>query len=196
MEFTAIILAAGEGRRAHGFKPLFPLKENVTVVEYVIKTALTVCSEVRIVGGAQFKRLSQYLNERNPGIRLIHNRKWRRGGMFSSVLMGIVDVEGAAFVHPVDVVGAGADVYLSLSDAFSGDRYAVYRPTYSGRSGHPILLAGKTVEWIRKTPQHHSLREVLKPLEKRDVEVENELILQDFNTAEEFETLKKRMGVG
>ena len=87
-ELAAIILAAGAGRRAGGFKPLWPLGDGA-VIDAVIRAAQAVCGRIRVVGGAEYDRLERHLTQHHPGVELVRNRDWDRGGMFSSVRIGV-----------------------------------------------------------------------------------------------------------
>ena len=180
------------GRRAHGYKPLFRLN-NTTVVEHVMHEALSVCSQVRIVGGSHFDQLSNHLQIIDARIKLINNKDWLKGGMFSSVQAGLNACTGPALIHPVDIPGSGSEIYHKLVQVFAGERYGVYRPIYNGQAGHPVLISAATVRLVQQASPDKTLRKVLSPLQKRDVEVDDELILLDFNTLEEFETLKQKI---
>ena len=80
--FAAIIPAAGQGRRAGGYKPLWKLGSGA-VVDMIIEAAAVVCTEIRLVGGACFEELSRHVRDRHPDIILMENRRWADGGMFS-----------------------------------------------------------------------------------------------------------------
>jgi CTP:molybdopterin cytidylyltransferase MocA len=113
--------------------------------------------------------------------------------MFSSVQCGLARLDCPTFIHPADIPGAGADVYQKLVSAFENYQAAVFRPVYDNRPGHPVLLSSLTVGMVQKAAPDTNLKAVLMPLKKCNVTVENDLILYDFNTLEEFEALKARM---
>jgi len=190
--YACIILAAGEGRRAGGYKPLMPLGEG-TVVDRVIAAASTI-ADVRVVGGHGFERLEQHLARRWPGVTVVRNERWERG-MFSSVQAGLEGVETAAFVHPADVPGPGAEIYRALAEAYERDPRDVVRPTFGGRRGHPILLSSAAVQAVQEADPEDTLREALDPLLSADVAVVDDLVLYDFDTLEEFAALRVRLGV-
>ena len=107
MDFVAVILAAGEGRRAGGYKPLWALGD-ATVIDRVVEAAGAVAARVRVVGGACYGELASHMTDRWPGVELVENRGWKEGGMFSSVRLGLAGIDSPVFVHPCDIPGPGA----------------------------------------------------------------------------------------
>jgi molybdenum cofactor cytidylyltransferase len=190
--FTCIILAAGEGRRAGGYKPLMPLGAGA-VVDRVIAAAAKI-ADVRVVGGHGFERLESHLKRCWPAVTVVHNKLWERG-MFSSVQTGLAGVSGAAFIHPADVPGPGSEIYAALAEAYERDPRDVVRPTFGGRRGHPVLLSSTAVRAVQEAGPEATLREVLAPLECAEVPVEDDLVLFDFDTLEELAALRARLGV-
>jgi molybdenum cofactor cytidylyltransferase len=192
--YTCIILAAGEGRRAGGYKPLMPLGEG-TVVDRVIAAAAGFAGDVRVVGGSEFARLEAHLARRWPGTTVVRNERWERG-MFSSVQVGLAGVAGAAFVHPADVPGPGPEIYRALVAAFERDPRDVMRPAFGGRRGHPILLSPLAVQAVQDAEPGATLRDVLAPLSGTDVATDDDLVLYDFDTLDELAALRERLARG
>jgi len=189
---TAVILAAGAGRRFGRYKPLVTIGD-LTVIERVIGVASAVCPRIRIVGGASFAELEAHLGERFEQVELVRNEGWETGGMFSSVQLGLDGVEGAAFVHPADIPGPGPAVYRALVAELDAHRSAVLRPVHGGRPGHPVLLGAETVAAVRAARSDSTLREVLAERPRRDVAVDDELVLVDFDTPEDFAALARKL---
>lgn len=191
VSFTCVILAAGEGRRAGGYKPLMPLGRGV-VVDRVIAAAKAVAAEIRVVGGFSFEQLAEHIAARWPGVTLVRNTEWKRG-MFSSVQEGLAGVVNSAFVHPADIPGPGEGVYQALAEASALKPCMVLRPACGGRSGHPVLLSPAAVRAVQDADPSSNLREVLASLPCFDVEVNDELVLHDFDTIAEFAALRARL---
>jgi CTP:molybdopterin cytidylyltransferase MocA len=189
---AAIVLAAGAGRRAGGFKPLLPLGDGL-VIDAVLDAARSVCAQVRVVGGAELERLARHLDQHHPRVELAHNSDWDRGGMFSSVQLGAAGLRVPTFVHPCDVPGAGADVYQRLARAFRPGVGQVVRPVHAGRGGHPVLLAPEVLDAVRRAPASATLREVLAGRRRRDVELADDLACVDFDTRAEYLSLVERL---
>ncbi|MCP4674907.1 MAG: NTP transferase domain-containing protein [Deltaproteobacteria bacterium] len=187
--FIAVILAAGEGRRAGGYKPLWPMG-NQLVIDHVIEAASSTCSEIRVVGGACFNELESHLKTRRPEVKRVRNQNWKEGGMFSSVQAGLAGCEVPVFIHPADIPLAGASTYCALASAFAGHSADFYRPIYNERGGHPVLLAPVAVRRAIDADPAANLREVLRACIRLDVPMENELILRDIDFVEDYEELK------
>ncbi len=187
-EFTAVILAAGRGRRLGAYKPLLQFG-NARVIDRVIHTAQRECGTVIVIGGYEFGRLSDHLRQMHPDIRVLFNASWEQG-MFTSIQTGIAQVAGPSFVHPADIPGVSAVAYSDLAAAYRHTGADIYRPRYRGKSGHPILLAETAIAAVACAKHDTTLREVQKGLTILDVEVSDQWICRDFDTREEFETMK------
>lgn len=191
---TALILAAGCGQRAGGYKPLWRIGDRA-VVDWVIESAAPVCSTIRVVGGFAFDRLFAHLDARDSDkVELIENHNWK-AGMFSSVQLGLNGLNTPVFIHPVDIAGVSALVYRMLAravDRFQND--LVFRPTYKGRVGHPILLMPQAARMVQQADPDSNLRNVLRCVSpQRVISVQDELILYDFDTPAEFRELETRI---
>lgn len=192
--YTALILAAGCGRRAGGYKPLWRIAESA-VIDLVIRSAASVCSRIRVVGGYEFQRLKAHLDRFGwDQIELRENTNWT-AGMFSSIQIGLICLDTPVFIHPADVAGVTAMVYQKLASAATRSHDdLVFRPAYQGRAGHPVLLMPKAVTIVREAPSSGNLRDILKRVTpRRDVPVDDEFVLWDFDTQEKFEELEKRI---
>ena len=190
MVFKTVILAAGQGLRAGGYKPLWKLGEGA-VIDRVIEAASSVSDEIRVVGGAFFEKLKVHMKSNHPGVTLLENRSWKEG-MFTSVQVGMEGLDCPVFVHPADIPGPGMKVYSALRRALEHDAQDidVIRPAFNDRPGHPILLNINAVRRAQRAPASTTLRDVLRPLRRLDLPVDDELILQDFDTLEDFQKLK------
>ncbi|MCP4606086.1 MAG: NTP transferase domain-containing protein [Proteobacteria bacterium] len=190
MDFTAVIPAAGQGRRAGGYKPLWPLREEL-VIDRIINTSQTVCNKVRVIGGPNFEELSRHIRAHHPEVVLLYNSMWKESNMFVSILTGLRDTTGPVFIHPSDIPGPGSEVYRTLAAALEKNPHEVLRPTFKGRAGHPILLSEETVQTIQQAPPESNLRAELAVRNKTDIAVNDALILHDFDTKEDFDALLK-----
>ena len=100
-----------------------------------------------------------------------------------------------AFVHPADIFGVSAGVYATLA-AQVRDLHSlpVVRPRFGQRSGHPILLMPSAVKAVREAYGDTNLQEILNGFHpKHDIQVDDEFILEDFDTADEFRELGERI---
>ncbi|MCK9460478.1 MAG: NTP transferase domain-containing protein [Proteobacteria bacterium] len=193
-KYFCIILAAGEGRRAGGYKPLMELGEGL-VIDRVVDAASEVAGEIRVVGGCEFARLEAHLARRWPHAVAVRNARWERG-MFSSARAGLEGVAGAAFIHPADVPGPSRAIYRALAAAYEAEPRDVLRPAFGGRRGHPVLLSPAAVRAVLSAGPEATLREVLAPLSSAEVAAGDDLVLYDFDTLDELEILRRRLARG
>ena len=163
------------------------------MIDTVIRSAASVCAEIRVVGGASFAALELHLAAQHPDVLLINNANWRAGGMFSSIRAGVADLEGPFLVHPCDIPGAGPEVYRTLLAARQPQGDEVVRPVHGGRGGHPVLLPATLIPEILTAPADATLRDLLAGRPRIDVPVETDLVHVDFDTPAEYELLKARL---
>ena len=190
IQFASVVLAAGEGRRAGGYKPLFSFDKEVRFIDNIIRSAGAVCAEVRVVGGACFSRLEDHVSSSYPDVTLIRNTRWKSGGMFSSVQKGLDGVDLPCFIHPADIPGPSAAVYRALADKWKICKADVLRPTFNGVSGHPILVSEETVGDILRASPSSVLREILREKPRLDVPVSEQAVLKDYDTRDDLRGLE------
>lgn len=198
-DFSGVILAAGEGRRAGGNKLLWPLGDG-TVIDTAIEAQATICEKIRVVTGAYYEELKEHISSRHPEVEVVLNERWKSGGMFSSVQLGLLGVSTAAFVQLGDIPGATPDVYRALKSSYMNDQSVDYvKPMFENRGGHPILLSKETVRVVIKADPESNMRAVLANLARTLVPVDEPLIVRDIDTEKqylEFKSIFKKKTVG
>lgn len=167
----AVILAAGESTRMGTDKALLPWPPTSpgapptgqTFLSAAIQ-ALSPFSEMMIVvAGNNEPELAPivYAN----GASLVRNPAPDRG-QFSSLQVGLQEVmnhgRDAAMVTLVDRPPANAATLQALCSAFAAGANAKWAviPEYSGKHGHPILLAREMIEAFLKAPATASARDI------------------------------------
>lgn len=134
------ILAAGEGRRFGGSKPLAVL-EGETLVTTACRTALASgLSPVVCIVGADAAAVTAALP---GGVGAVHNAEWREG--IASSLRAVVEALSA---HPevtavciglADQPRVGPDAYRRLAAAHAAGA-VLAAATYGGRRRNPVLV--------------------------------------------------------
>ncbi|MDC7223464.1 MAG: nucleotidyltransferase family protein [Spirochaetales bacterium] len=184
---TALITAAGYSRRAGTFKPLLPLGSR-TVIEQTIAGFLSTCSSIVVVGGHNFELLRRYFEE-SPFIQglegkitLVYNENYPRG-MFTSVQAGAAFLgEEPFFFTPADIPAVRKETVEILARQ-EGD---VVLPSFNRKSGHPVRLSGKVKEAILQASPEETLRDVLNKYEKNYVSLQDEAVLRDLDSPEDY----------
>lgn len=187
---TAVIVAAGYSSRAQAFKPLLPLGGK-TVIEHTISSFETTCSEIIVVGGHKYTGLkeyiekSDYLNRLDVKIISVYNKDFD-DGMFSSIKVGISHVKTEDFFFsPGDIPGVSSESIEVLSK-IKGD---VVLPSYNFKSGHPVKLSKNIRQSILESSKGETLRDILNRYKKDYVTLNDEAILMDLDTPEDYQKM-------
>jgi molybdenum cofactor cytidylyltransferase len=157
---TAVVLAAGEGRRVGGPKGLLETGGETFLSRVVTACRDGGCDAVIVVTAPPPDPTGE--EAARAGARVVRNPDPARG-MFSSVLLGLAAAEpGGVLVFPVDHPHVRAETVRGLLGAgrtASPDSWAV--PLHEGRRGHPVWLGPGAVAVVRSRPSAGSLREAL-----------------------------------
>jgi molybdenum cofactor cytidylyltransferase len=182
-----VVLAAGLSTRSGQFKMTLPLGPK-TVLEHAIESMSPFVERVIVVTGWQAERLRALLAGR-ADVTLVHNERFREG-MFSSVCAGVAQVRaGRFFLLPGDQPLVPAEVYARLLSVDG----TVVLPTYGGKKGHPVLLDRSLVPEILAQPAGTTLRDVIHRAGYTAIEVGEEGILIDLDTAEDYAAILDRV---
>lgn len=192
MNIEGVILAAGFSSRTGTFKMELPFGEK-KLIERVIEGMSSSCSRVIVVGGHKIERIIR-MTQKYPAVQVVFNQHYEKG-MFSSVQEGVRHLKGDAFfIMPGDHPLVNQVVYQRLIAALksSGPEYDVFIPAFKGRKGHPVLMKKPLAKEIRKEPPPSTLRTVIRRHRHLLVEVDQEGILLDVDTLEDYEKVSTR----
>ena len=182
----ALVLAAGLSSRTSRYKMTLPLGEK-TVIEHTVDTLLEVCDNVIVVAGHKAQECEQALQNRN-GIKMIENPYFREG-MFSSVQCGVKELNyDTFFVLPGDQPMIKRQTLTKLLET-EGD---IVNPSFKGKKGHPVLFRNDCREGILEMPEDGILRDFIHARNANVIEVEDEGILLDIDTDEDYDYIKQR----
>jgi CTP:molybdopterin cytidylyltransferase MocA len=153
MRVSAIVLAAGEGRRMGGPKALARLAGESFAAAALRAFELPEVAQRIVVVGASAERVVADAGL-EPGATVVVNRRWQEG-MLTSVLAGLDAAESfgadALLLHPVDNPVVGAETIRAVLLALAGGaRIAI--PSHGGRRGHPAGFARSAWPALRAAP--------------------------------------------
>lgn len=133
------------------------------------------CNQIVVVLGAYATDIAAVLP---PTTRLVVNSQWKDTEFRDSLRMGLANVEGFAFVTPVDVPPAPEHVLEALLKTG-----APSVPVYANRTGHPVL-----VDAIHTERQLHSFRldHIVASATKTEVDWPHTVL--NINTPEQWES--------
>ncbi|MFA7360171.1 MAG: NTP transferase domain-containing protein [Candidatus Kapaibacterium sp.] len=186
MQITAVILAAGSGKRIG--TPKLKLKSGNEFFVNIITNNLKsegindiVCI-IRKDDLEWFKEnaaVSDYIINDNP-----------ESGMISSVRLGVemYKQKGGILLFPVDHPFVTGNTIKNLMTYFGKNKDSVIKPYYKDKSGHPIIVPNSLFKYILKSNNSKSLngiiRESLISVVKTDID--DECILRNINSPEDL----------
>jgi len=193
---AALILAAGFSSRMGAFKPLLPMGP-VTVVERVAAVfRFAGVPDIKVVVGHRAPDMSTVLQP--LPVEIVKNNNYT-DGMFSSVIAGAKaltpEVE-AFFVQPVDIPLVAPLTIKKMLKAYQERKASVYYPCFDGRRGHPPLIAAASIKLILSWNGDGGLKGLLRQWEHEatDVEVDDQGVLTDMDTPEDYRRIEKKYG--
>lgn len=193
---TGLVTAGGLSTRMGGFpKPLLHA-DGSRFVERILGALVDAGVRDRIV---VLGHEHEAVRERAAldDARVIVNEDYE-DGMLSSVQAGVratpEDADGL-LLWPVDYPFAPAAAVDRLRDAFDGEADVV-QPTVDGERGHPVLFAASTFDALLSAPEDEGARAVVyaDDTETAEVPVDDERILVDVDTPDEYWRAVKRYG--
>jgi len=185
---TAIILAAGQSKRMGQPKMLLPWDET-TVLEKVIATfkAAEIEGILVVTGGAKEQVEGLIRNV----AQTTFNPKYADGEMLSSVQAGLAELGSGV---ETALIGLGDQPQVqersvrAVVDEHRVSNASIVVPSFQMRRGHPWLVARAHWNEILSMESPASLRDFLNHHidDIRYVEVENDSILQDLDTPDDY----------
>ncbi len=188
MKVGAVITAAGMSSRMGKFKPMLSIG-SISVAQRIIATLQqSGISQIVVVTGYNADALERYLV--NSGDVLLRNENYQTTEMFDSACIGLRYLRkkcSRILFTPVDIPLFRSDTVEELLKRQSDVVY----PICAGLKGHPILLSSKIIDLLLDYSGEGGLSGALEKLDisKDYVDIEDQGILYDADTPEEFENL-------
>lgn len=180
MDIEGITLAAGFSSRMGKFK-MEMLLEGKTLIERSVESLDKVCSKIIVVAGYKIERIKKILKSYEK-VEVILNKEFEKG-MFSSVKIGISQIKTKKFfLLPGDIPFVKEKVFRKLLSK-KGD---IIIPVFQGRKGHPVLINSSLIIEILDEPEDSNLKIFIDKKGFTTVEVQDESILFDIDTEEDY----------
>ncbi len=191
IKVDGIILAAGYSSRTGVFKMELRLGDKA-LLQYTIEAMMNLCSRVIVVAGYQSERIF-HLTKDYANVKVVLNPQYTKG-MFTSIKEGVKQVTAEwFFLTPGDYPLITESLYQKLLEAVFASPGSVFIPVYSGRKGHPILVKSDLVKDILQYPEESDLRTVIRRRGFVPVQVDDDSILLDIDTMEDYQRAKARL---
>jgi molybdenum cofactor cytidylyltransferase len=188
-DVQAVILAAGLSTRSGQWKMGLPLGDR-TVLQRCVDSMRRAVPRIWVVTGWQADRVQALFGD-DPQVKLVPNPHYRQG-MFSSVQAGLARVEAArAFLTPGDYALISPVVY----DRMLQVEAEIVIPTYHRKKGHPVLLSQAAIAEILALPGDAILRDYIQAKGFATLEVDDDGILLDIDTPQDYAAMRVRLGV-
>jgi len=194
---TAIILAAGYSSRMGAFKPLLPFGETTVLERAIALFRSADIHDIRVVIGHRSSDLLPLLDRLK--VQPLPNGRYQEG-MFSSVLTAATSLEtgsGAFFLLPVDIPLVRRKTVELMVRLYEDAKKGILFPAFRGTRGHPPLISNTYRESILSWHGSGGLKELLMQYESDSiaVETEDEGVLLDMDTKEDYERLQRRVAI-
>lgn len=184
----AIIVAAGLSSRMGSFKAIKEVMGKPIILRMIETFKQAGVSQIIVVTGNCSEQLEALLKE-DKSVRTVKNELFAVSDMFASAKLGMQALKGNCerfFFTPVD---SPAFLVETLEELLKVQEVVV-KPMYQGKGGHPLLLDEALIEPLLAYKGEGGMKGALKAHPFIAISVEDEGILFNTNTPEEFEKMK------
>jgi molybdenum cofactor cytidylyltransferase len=195
---SAILLAAGESRRMGRPKQLLTW-QGKTLLQHVLESLISSdADEIILVLGHEADLIRESLPE--LPIKIVINPDYQQG-MASSLRRGLLAMDPgseAFLVLLADQPGIGPGIINTLIRTFrqADPRRGIVRPVYRGRQGHPVIIGTQYLQEALQQQGDVGARRILlnHPGDILEIDVEEDAVLKDIDTPEEYREYSKQAG--
>jgi molybdenum cofactor cytidylyltransferase len=135
-------------------------------------------------------------------IKIVINPDYKQG-MASSLRQGLLAMDPgseAFMVLLADQPGIGPEIMNRMIREFqrADPRPGIVRPVYRGLRGHPVLIGVRYLQEALHLQGDVGARQILMnhPTDILEIEVDQDVVLKDIDTPEEYQEYSKRAGPG
>ena len=185
-KIICVILSAGKSERMKSHKALLPFSDDENFLQHIIEVyRKSQVDEIVVVANPSIA--DNIHAEDYKEITFVSNPFPERGRIYS-LKQGLNASPEAhyCFVQNIDNPFITPGVILKLFESRKDGDYIT--PVYQGRGGHPALLSAKVIRYILNQENgDFKLNEILKKFKRINVEVNDEKILSNINSVEDYE---------
>jgi molybdenum cofactor cytidylyltransferase len=165
--------------------------DGKSLIERSVGSMYDLCSRIVVVGGYRIERVRELLKPYQK-VEVIFNRQYAQG-MFRSVRVGAAQVRGDRFfLTPGDYPLITPEICQRLLKV-EGE---IVIPTFRGRKGHPILMAGHIAQDLLQESATSNLRNFIEQCGCQTIELDDEGVLLDLDTPEDYQAILERVQRG
>lgn len=192
--FSVVILAAGTSTRMGLPKFLLRYNDSFNFLEKIVNEFTSFgCEEIIAVinkAGAMYLKDHELTLKGDAKIVVNHHPEWERFYSLKTGLKNLKNKKQSVFIQNVDNPFVSQSVIGALSEKSKDADYI--SPVFNGNGGHPILLSEKIIEDIVNSKHDQAdFKEFLNNYFKKTVEVNDDKIVVNINTFEDYRNLFK-----
>jgi molybdenum cofactor cytidylyltransferase len=186
---AAIIPAAGASSRMGRLKPFLKFDEKRLFVDKIIEEYLEFgCEQVVVVYRKSELKWVSFMEKYSSNQKVIFvPNKHPELERFYSVKLGMEQLKttDCCFLQNIDNPFINIDILEKLFFKVDDAEYLV--PVYDTKGGHPVLLNRIIIDNIVSQPvDDMNLKELLANFERKNIEMENDLVLRNINTKDDY----------
>ncbi len=193
----AIVLAGGMSRRMGEPKVLLPWTHGKTIIEHIIdQLILARIDHITVVTGNRADQVAALALAR--GAEVVFNPRYEVGEMLSSLKVGLLHQASeiaAALVVLGDQPRIQPKIVGQVMMAYAEGKGDLVVPSYQMRRGHPILIDRRYWNELIALPDEGNPRDVINTHAVTYVNVDNDSILRDVDTPQDYRQERQRAGL-
>jgi molybdenum cofactor cytidylyltransferase len=195
----AVVLAAGLSLRMGLPKVLLPWASDRSIIEHILlQIQAAGVDEIVVVTGRAADEV-RAIAER-VGASAVHNPNYQTGEMLSSLKVGLQALPEhvtAALVVLGDQPRIQPETVIAVLHAYTEGQGGIIAPSYQMRRGHPILIERRYWSELLALPADGALRDLLNAhaQEIAYIVVDNDSVLNDIDTPEEYDQERRKAGL-
>ncbi len=193
---TALILAAGQGKRLGGVKPLLT-HETATLIELVIANyRASKVNNIILVLGHEARRVVQKIPL--AGLKVVINPTPSLG-MSASIQRGMAHLatrSEAIMIAMGDMPLIGPDTINTVIAGFEKSKKGIAVPVFDKKRGHPVIFDQKKyIDSLLELRGDVGAKEIIEanPKDILEVKVKTDGVLVDVDTKEDWESIRDRL---
>jgi molybdenum cofactor cytidylyltransferase len=194
-----VVLAAGLSSRMGQPKVLLPWENDRTILEHILlQLRAAGVSEIVVVTGRAADEVRQ--TAERAGAAVVHNADYQTGEMLSSLKVGVKALPEqvtAALVVLGDQPRIQPETVRAVVDTYADNKGKIIAPSYQMRRGHPILIDRRYWGELLALSADGALRDLLNAHsgEIAYVLVDNDSVLHDIDTPDEYQQERRKAGL-
>ena len=198
---SSILLAAGQSLRMKGENKLIKEIDGAPIIKYAVKNILSsTVNEIIIVLGYEENLIKKIVGA-NKKIKFVYNKNFKEG-IASSIKIGLDNISiksEAFFISLGDMPNVNQNIYNKLIKSKlkynkklnTKHRKEIIIPTFEGKNGNPVLFSKYIKHKMMLINNDLDAHKIIQLNKEKilNVPFDNDGILLDFNTVENFNAL-------